>query len=225
MPRGVRRKEGEDFSKATIERVISLLEADKPITKKSACEMLNITYNTTRLNKVIEEYKTTQEHAKRRRTAIRGTPLTDQEKAYIISSYLEDVSLTDISDSSFRSINVIKNILKTYGIPLREATVNYESVFLPDISIKEDYNSGDLVFSAKYNAPAKIRSYIDNGIYSIWLYGRHQQWAYQPYWELGSLVKVQKELGVDIDDFPHEEYVRLINEGLTKAKKMKNVQK
>ena len=66
MPRGVRRKEGEDFSKATIKRVISLLESAKPITKKDACAILNITYNTTRLNKIIQEYKSNEERIKKR---------------------------------------------------------------------------------------------------------------------------------------------------------------
>lgn len=225
MPRGVRRKEGEDFSKATMEKVIAALESETPVTKKVACEMINIAYNTTRLNKIIEEYKTKKEHDRKRRLAIRGTAISDAEKASIISAYLDDVSLSDISDSSYRSIPVIKNILKSYAIPFRESTSNYESIFLPDASICEEYEEGDLVFSAKYNAVAKVRKKISEDVYAIWIYGKYQQWAYQPYWELGSLVRVQKELGVDIEEFPHEEYVQLINEGLAKAKKLKNVQK
>ena len=66
MPRGIRVKEGEDFSKATIKRVIDLLEAETPITKKAACEMLNMSYNTTRLAKIIEGYKEKEEFIKKR---------------------------------------------------------------------------------------------------------------------------------------------------------------
>jgi len=53
----VKAKEHENLSEANIKKVIELLEAEKPITKKEACEVLNISYNTTRLSKIIEEFK------------------------------------------------------------------------------------------------------------------------------------------------------------------------
>ena len=49
--RGVRKRAHENLSEVNIRRVISALE--EGITKKSACEMLNISYNTTRLNRII----------------------------------------------------------------------------------------------------------------------------------------------------------------------------
>jgi len=57
MKRGVKAKDHEKLDDANIQKVSDLLEADKPITKKEACEILNISYNTTRLKKIIEEYK------------------------------------------------------------------------------------------------------------------------------------------------------------------------
>ena len=53
----MRIKKHENLTKANIAKVIDLLEAEKPITKKEACGILNITYNTTRLGNIITEYK------------------------------------------------------------------------------------------------------------------------------------------------------------------------
>jgi hypothetical protein len=44
----VRKKREEKLSEANINKVIELLAAEKPITKKEACEILHIAYNTTR---------------------------------------------------------------------------------------------------------------------------------------------------------------------------------
>ena len=46
---GIRKKKEEQLSETNINKVIDLLSADKPITKKEACGILNIAYNTTRL--------------------------------------------------------------------------------------------------------------------------------------------------------------------------------
>lgn len=224
MAKRIRAKEGEDFSKATVLKVISLLEAEKPITKKVACDMLHIAYNTTRLNTIIENRKEEDKRISTRKKELRGTEVTDAEKAYIISAYLMDASIEDIIDTSFRPSVVIARVLREYHVPARQTSKNYESVILPEEGIQEDYEENDLVFSAKYNTTAKVKSCHENGVYCIWVYGKYQQWAYQPYWELCSLTKVQKELGVDIEDPTKEEINYLINIALANAKKMKNVQ-
>ena len=56
----IRSKSGEKLSYDNIERVISQLEKDNPITKKEACGMLNIRYNTTRLQKIIDDHLETK---------------------------------------------------------------------------------------------------------------------------------------------------------------------
>ena len=47
------RNENEKLDEATLERVISYLET-KGATKKNACIMMNISYNTARLDRLIE---------------------------------------------------------------------------------------------------------------------------------------------------------------------------
>ena len=52
----IRKKAGEKLDEATLNRVSALLNQDNPITKKEACEMLNISYNTTRLGKILDDF-------------------------------------------------------------------------------------------------------------------------------------------------------------------------
>ncbi len=65
MVRGVRQKKHEKLDAANLDKVIALLESDSPITKKEACEILNITYNTTRLKRIIEETKCIGKYTKK----------------------------------------------------------------------------------------------------------------------------------------------------------------
>ncbi len=54
--RGVKAKSHEKLDSTNVQKVIDLLGGDEPITKKEACEILNIRYNTTRLQRIIGEY-------------------------------------------------------------------------------------------------------------------------------------------------------------------------
>ena len=53
MIKRVKKKDYENLTSSNIEKVIALLnpgsDTDKPITKKQACDVLNIAYNTARL--------------------------------------------------------------------------------------------------------------------------------------------------------------------------------
>ena len=57
MVRGIRAKSHEKLDDTNLQRVWEALNSSTPITKKEACEMLNITYNTTRLNNILEEHR------------------------------------------------------------------------------------------------------------------------------------------------------------------------
>lgn len=217
--KNIRKRDSERLDRETVKRVKDLLEGENSITKKKACEILNIAYNTARLSKIIEDFSEREEYRSKRRKELRNKPIAASEKSYIISSYLEGTSLSDISEATFRSITNIKDVLKEYAIPERETQINYESIILPEDSMQEDYESGDLVFSAKYNSPAKISKKVKNGVYRIWVYGEHMQYAYQPWYELGSLVKVQKELNIDIEDMSSIEINTLIAESIINARK------
>jgi len=224
MKRGIRVKEGEDLSKEKIAKVIELLEQEKPITKKDACSFLNITYNTTRLNKIIEDYKEQVEYFTKRKQEMKKAPLTKEDEAYIVSSYLEEGNLSLIAESTFRSTSVIKRVLDKYNIPLRTATNTYHNPPLLSVdSINENYKKDDLVYSARYGQPAYISEVLPSNIYRIWLIG-DEQYAYQPYYELGDLRKVQVDLNLSINTrkfWEDTEMQQMIADAINKAKKEK----
>jgi len=200
----IKKKDGEELSKENILHVISLLEADTPITKKEACQILKISYNTSRLNKIIAEFKTGIEIAEKMRAKMRAIPIDKSDEKAIISEYLTGISLTEISENMFRSVNKIKGVLVKYNIPLRTTGATYHRpIVLPDESISEDYIADDLVYSAKYNCPAIVKelhsiSALHGKVYKIWLLGKELQFAYQPYYELGNLTNAQKTLGITL---------------------------
>jgi hypothetical protein len=222
MKRGIRVKEGEDLSESKIKEVISQLEKDNPITKKEACEMLNISYNTTRLNKIIEEYKENLEYHEKRKKELRNKPLSTEDISYIISSYLEEGNLSAISQTTHRGLSVIKRVLERYNIPLRTSSVTYHNpIYLADDSIAEEYNKDDLVYSARYDQPAYISKKLKEEIYRIWLI-KDEQYALQPYYELGDLRNLQTELGIKIETrkfWEDIEMQRQISEAIKNANK------
>ncbi|RLF44138.1 MAG: hypothetical protein DRN17_05020 [Thermoplasmata archaeon] len=217
----VRAQEHEKFSDPVIlQGVIDSLENENPITKKEACSRLNISYNTARLGKIIEDFKDSTARQKKRRQELRTAPVTDADKKDIISSYLAGDSLTSISDMTFRSIIVIKNVLQTYNIPLRDASANYTNpVFLTDSSTANDYKEGDLVYSAKYDIPAYIRKLVEPGVYSMWTTGDYRKQIVQPYYELADLRELQTKFNINIKGLDTAEYNRIIVEARNNAKK------
>jgi hypothetical protein len=223
--RNIRTKEGEDLSPSNVKKVISLLEREiNPISKKEACEILHISYNTTRLSKIIEDYKERVEYSSSRRKQNKFKPLDPYETKQIIESYLAGDSLSKISEEVYRSINVVKNILTMYNLPIRNKSYTYfDPVFLENEDmISDDYNVGDLVFSSRYNCAAIVKKvYKETNSYKIWLFGDYNQWAHQPYYELSDLREAQK-LGIRLPDYTKEEITELIIEGLKKAKRVNN---
>lgn len=225
--RGIKVKEGEDLSQSNVERVIKALETDSPITKKEACQMLNIAYNTARLDKIIAEHKNKLDFIVMRKAQLRNQPVDNTDKQRIVQDYLSKSSIAEISDSVFRSANVVKNILKSYNIPIRNKAYNYfDPVFLEDNSYAEDYQKGDLVFSARYNSPAYIEKLIQvsethGSVYRIWILGPDAQFAAQPYYELADLRKLQTELNIKIHELDNTEIMQLLYEALQKAKRLK----
>ena len=222
----VRKRDSENINEVSLEKVISLLSSEKPITKKEACEILNISYNTARLNKIIEEYVERKNYIAERKKTLRGVPLSEADEKYIVEEYLKEPNISNISEAIFRAPNLIKNTLRQYNIPLRDASNTYTTPpLLEESSLEEEYFVGDLVYSARYASPALVEKFHENNaihgnIYRIWIY-RDMQNAYQPWYELSSLKEIQNKFKLKIEDMPKEDIYHLINEALTKAKKDK----
>lgn len=230
---GVKQQDGENLSASNIEKVIALLEPEegKPITKVVACEILNIKYNTARLNKIIKGHKDTAELQKTMRKKMRGQPIDNHTARQIVSSYMSGSSLADISDDTYRSTNVVKNVLRKYNVPIRNKSVDYfHPIFIEnEDAICDDYEKGDLVYSARYDTPATIMSSQNTQkhgmVYKLQIHGNKRRQINQPYYELADLRKVQNELKVEMQDLDKATVNELIAEAMKKQKMQEDKRK
>lgn len=199
--------EQELMTETNILRVIKLLEpmeeGVKPITKKDACAILGMAYNTTRLGTIIEEFKKAQARNAERRAALRGKPASKDEIIYIISEYLAGEPIDAISKATYRSTALIKNILEQYSVPIRTPGSSYfKPELIPEGAMRDRFTLGEVVYSAKYDSTARIDheqfSEKHGWIYRVWLMSdKWLQNAYQEATELASLQHL-REIGVRI---------------------------
>ena len=190
---------------ANIAKVIRLLdpqeEGVKPITKKDACQILGMSYNTVRLSNVIEEYKERKAKDAKRRAELRGKPATKDEICYVISEYLGGETIQALSKITHRGPQFIKDILESNSVPIRVPGHSYfRPELIPDGAVRERFKLGEKVYSARYDSIAVIdtekKSDPYGWVYRIWLPGESlNQYAYQPAYELASLQHLV-ELGV-----------------------------
>lgn len=153
----IKAKEGEKLTNANIEHVIKLLEDKQPITKKTACEILNISYNTTRLAKIIEEYKDKKAYEAQRREKNRGKPAEPHEISSIIELYLAGEPISAIAARLYRTPSFVSAIIERVGVPTRPVgDERFMRTALPEACIKDSFDVGEIVWSAKYHSTAKI---------------------------------------------------------------------
>ena len=194
-------REHELLSDQNIAKVIGLLAQEKPITKKAACELLNISYNTSRLDSIIKEYKERQAYAKEQREKKRYKPASKQEIDYVVTSYMEGNSIQHISNHMYRSTTFVNNTIDRLGVPRRHSSADYwNPELIPEKAQRDSFKIGEKVWAARYNSLAEIEAEVPNqpGVYRIWLLAEEwQQKAYQPYWELASLEHL-KEQGINL---------------------------
>mgnify|MGYP000037034743 CR=1 FL=1 len=203
--RRTKNSDDEKLDANNLEKVIALLEPEaptKPISKKDACAILNISYNTTRLAKLIETYKAKKLANAEKRKALRGKPATPGEISFIISEYLEGSPVDGISEKTYRSVSFVRGILDEYNVPIRARAHNYfKPELIPEGAMKDRFSVGEVVYSARYDSVAKIQEELrqkGQWVYRIWLMSdKWQQCAYQEAAELASLEHLRKA-GVNI---------------------------
>lgn len=199
--------EEELMTDANISRVIRLLEPQeegaKPITKKDACQILGMAYNTTRLGTIIEQFKERQARNAKRRAELRGKPATREDIVYIISEYINGETVDAISKMTYRSPTFIKRILEENAVPIRVPGHSYFTPELvPDGAVRDRFRVGEVVYSARYDSLARIEAETKTEkygyIYRVWLLAeKWLQSANQEAYELASLEHL-RELGVRV---------------------------
>jgi len=156
----VRKKREEKLSESNINKVIELLAAEKPITKKEACEILHIAYNTTRLNKIIADHNETIEFRARRKAQNKGKGVTEAEKVSIVKHYLNGAVVSDIAKALYRSPAFIKAVIERMGVPQKLPDTDYEGIrnaMIPEPCVSEDFIEGERVWSAQGNCIAVVK--------------------------------------------------------------------
>ncbi len=200
------KNEDERLDDAHMGRVIEFLEpknGTKGGTKKEACQILGIAYNTTRLATLIEKYKEKLAYNAKRRGELRGKPATSEETNYIIQSYLEGETIDGISKSTFRGSSFIKAILERYAVPIRASSQDYfRPELIPEGAVRNRFAIGEVVYSARYDSIARIDRESEDSrygfIYRIWLLAdKWHQSAWQEAYELASLQHL-RDMGVRI---------------------------
>lgn len=200
------KNESERLDDAHMERVIAFLEpkdGSKGGTKKEACQILGIAYNTTRLASLIEKYRDKQAYEAKRRGELRGKPATTEEIVYIIGEYLEGATVDSISNSTFRPSGFIKRILEDNAVPIRRSSHDYfRPELIPDGAVRDRFTVGEIVYSSRYDSIARIDSEQADSRYG-WVYriyllaDKWRQSAFQEAAELASLEHLRK-LGVRV---------------------------
>lgn len=213
-----------DITQEQYEEAIKLL--DEGGTKKAACEILGIRYNTTRLTKLLDTYSEDLARDKRLRAKKRKEPVSKQELVNLIEDYLSGMSLDELSRISYRSTALIKHHLEKSGAMLRHTSYDeLNPPMLPEKCISEYFEDGEYVWSAKYNSVARVVCKFKNA-YRIKVVNEHMnQYSYQAAEELGSLRHLM-ELGVNVKGLVKgamnsDEITITINEAVRAANKRK----
>ena len=157
MPR-IKKKDHEKLTSSNIQHVITLLEGDKPITKKEACAILCISYNTTRLAKIIADHAENIAYKEERKNRNKGKAASDYEIKEAATMYLKGENVTNIAQSLYRSAGFVRAILDRLGVPTKPSSIEERVgvAALPDNCIAEEFEVGELAWSAKYHAIVEI---------------------------------------------------------------------
>ena len=158
----MRKKKHENLTQANITKVIELLnqtDGSKPITKKGACGILNIAYNTTRLGNIITEHNETMEFRAIRKAQNKGKAATKQEITTAVAMYLEVATVSDVAKSLYRSPAFVKGIIERIGVPQKLSMTDYEvrrNSLLPEQCVAEEFKPEEKIWAIRQNYPAIV---------------------------------------------------------------------
>jgi hypothetical protein len=149
-----------EIPEAKIRNAIWYLKTGK--TKKFVCEFLNISYNTKKLDSIIEDFHKRVEREKELKKAAKAKVFSIKEKEQIAKQYLAGEAISNIAKEYFISPQKIKSILIETNTPLRGRGKNTQGKvdhIVQDLETK--FNKGERVFFAKNNCFASIHEVYD----------------------------------------------------------------
>lgn len=187
-------------------------DTSTPISKKDACALLNIAYNTTRLQRIIDDYNERQAFIQKKKNENKGKPATDHEIATMVEEYLSGETYAAIARRLYRSSSFVRSVLERIGVPQRpQSSHERRPDYIPDGCVSQDFSSGEIVWAARYHKPAIVKKEVQSKgdhlgkVYLIYVmeatdasdsffpYVEHGGYfAYQPAYDLGKLEHLQK---------------------------------
>lgn len=212
-----------DISDSVFEQALAMREAGKPKTEQ--CKVLGIAYNTTRLELLLSDYVSSRDKFKQLREKKKNEPVTPSEVSRWATEYvLENRSISDIADSSYRTTGIVRYYLEKVGAMfVRRGVDKLESAMIPEQAMAEDFSIGQLVWVAPYGCMGEIRGKIKEA-YKVYVFGEGvQEFTFQPSHELGNLAYLEA-LGVNLKTaynscLSGEQCALLIQEALEKLYK------
>ena len=168
MRRGITKKAHENLSDSNIQEVIDLLDSGAQFTKKEACQKLNISYNTTRLQRIIDEYLEKVSFVAKRKAQNKGKPATSYEITEAVVMYLNKEPVSRIASSLFRSASFVKGILNRAGIPEiptkeeRSKVQLWKVPLIPEQMVGTHFEEGEMVWSAVDCGLAQVCNEVTN---------------------------------------------------------------
>ena len=116
--------------------------------------MLNIAYNTTRLQRIIDDYEDKVEYRALRKKQNRGKAASDAEIREAVERYLSGDSIAEIAAGLFRSSGFVRSLIDRVGVPATNKEAG--TAYLPEACVAEDFAPGEIVWSAVYQKPARV---------------------------------------------------------------------
>tara|TARA_B100002019_G_scaffold292446_1_gene315579 strand:- start:2278 stop:2778 length:501 start_codon:yes stop_codon:yes gene_type:complete len=98
------------------------------------------------------------EYVEKRKSQNRGKSASQSEIQEAVQDYLSGANVSTIAKYLYRSPSFVKNILERIGVPQRPPSVEdrKQPAFLPENCVAEEFESGEIVWSARYHAPAVV---------------------------------------------------------------------
>lgn len=191
------KREKVEISDAKFEAVLAMREAGKPKTEQ--CKALGIPYNTTRLETLLADFIASRDKTKLLREKKKSEAVTLNEISRWVTEYvLEGRAINEIADSSYRTVGIVRYHLEKAGaLFVRRGVDKLESAMLPEQSISDDFEVGQIVWVAPYGCMGEVRGKFKDA-YRVYVFGEGvQEFSYQPAHELGNL-KYLEDMGVNL---------------------------
>ena len=119
--------------------------------------MLNISYNTTRLGKIISDYQEKVDFVASRKAFNKGRAASDDEVQFCVLEYLKGTNVSTIASSLYRSPGFVKAIIERVGVPQRgEELINGVDI-LPEQCLSDSFDEGELAWSARYHTLVRVQ--------------------------------------------------------------------